>query len=199
MSLMQKHSRCEMCILSGSGSIASATLRQPATSGGNITYEGRFDIISLTGSYVHNEFDGRSGGLSVCLSHSDGQLVGGSIAGPLKAAGPVQVIVGTFSINTTGIKGDISTSKLSSPVAEPASNLGFRPAVNSSNGNTIPVNKEHQAIGGGHFMHQQYGVNVVPFHPSDWGSSPDSRNAGFELIGRAGHGAHQSPENGDYS
>jgi hypothetical protein len=32
-------------------------------------------------------------------------------------------------------------------------------------------------------MHQQYGVNVVPFHPSDWGSSPDSRNAGFELIG----------------
>ncbi|MCI54296.1 SAP1 protein, partial [Trifolium medium] len=29
--------------------------------------------------------------------------------------------------------------------------------------------------------------------------SPDSRNAGFELIGRTGHGAHQSPENGDYS
>ena len=55
-------------------------------------YQGRFDIISLTGSYVRNELDGRSGGLSVCLSHSDGQLVGGSIAGPLKAASPVQVI-----------------------------------------------------------------------------------------------------------
>lgn len=32
-------------------------------------------------------------------------------------------------------------------------------------------------------MPQQYGVNVVPFHPSDWGNRPDSRNAGFELIG----------------
>lgn len=32
-------------------------------------------------------------------------------------------------------------------------------------------------------MSQQYGVNVVPFHPLDWGSRPDSRNTGFELIG----------------
>lgn len=203
MMLMQKNSRCEMCILSASGSISSATLRQPATSGGNITYEGRFDIISLTGSYVRNELDGRSGGLSVCLSHSDGQLVGGSIAGPLKAASPVQVIAGTFSIPSkdpgAGIKGDVSTSKLPSPVGEPTSNLGFRPAINSSNGNAIPGNKEHQVIGGSHFMPQQYGVNVVPFHPSDWGSRPDSRSAGFELIGRTGHGANHSPENGNYS
>ncbi|KAI5398200.1 AT-hook motif nuclear-localized protein 14 [Lathyrus oleraceus] len=203
MSLMQKHSRCEMCILSASGSISSATLRQPATAGGNITYEGRFDIISLTGSYVRNENDGRSGGLSVCLAHSDGQLVGGSIAGPLKAASQVQVIAGTFSIEPkdtgAGIKGNTSTSKLPSPVGESTPSLGFRPALNPSNGNTNPGNKEHQAIGGGHFMSQQYGVNVVPFHPLDWGSRPDSRNTGFELIGRTSHEAHQSPENGAYS
>ncbi|CAI8594023.1 unnamed protein product [Vicia faba] len=30
----------------------------------------------------------RSGGLSVCLAHSDGQLVGGSIAGPIKPRAP---------------------------------------------------------------------------------------------------------------
>ncbi|XP_027189914.1 AT-hook motif nuclear-localized protein 14 [Cicer arietinum] len=203
MSLMQKNSRCEMCILSASGSVSSATLRQPATSGGNITYEGRFDIISLTGSYVHNELEGRSGGLSVCLSHSDGQLIGGSIAGPLKAADSVQVIVGTFSIspkNTgAGIKGDVSTSKLPSPVGEPASSLGFRSSADTANGNTTPGNKEHQTIGGSHFMLQQHGVHMAPFNPSDWGSRPDSRNVAFELIGRTGHGAQQSPENGDYS
>lgn len=33
----------------------------------------------------------RGGGLSVCLSNSDGQIIGGGVGGPLKAAGPVQV------------------------------------------------------------------------------------------------------------
>lgn len=90
-----------------------------------------------------------------------------------------QVIVGTFVIDpikdtSAGIKGDVSTSKLPPPV-EPASNLGFRPAVDSSGGNTFRGNEEHQAIGGNHFMFQQS-------HPVDWGS-PDSRNVGFELSG----------------
>lgn len=34
---------------------------------------------------------GRSGGLSVCLSSTDGQIIGGGVAGPLTAAGPIQV------------------------------------------------------------------------------------------------------------
>lgn len=33
---------------------------------------------------------GKTGGLSVCLA-SDGQIIGGGVGGPLKAAGPVQV------------------------------------------------------------------------------------------------------------
>ncbi|KAK7337961.1 hypothetical protein VNO77_18555 [Canavalia gladiata] len=201
--LFMQQSRREMCILSASGSISNASLRQPATSGGNITYEGRFEIISLTGSYVRNELGGRSGGLSVCLSNTDGQIIGGGVGGPLKAAGPVQVIVGTFFIDTkkdtsSGVKGDTSASKLPSPVGEPVSSLGFRQTVDSSSGNPIRGNDEHQALGGSHFMIQQLGLHATPSRSTDWGGRPDSRNTGFELTGRTGHGAHQSPENGGY-
>ncbi|XP_058738702.1 AT-hook motif nuclear-localized protein 14 [Vicia villosa] len=202
MQFMQQ-TRGDICILSASGSISNASLRQPASSGGNITYEGRFDVISLTGSYVRNETGGRSGGLSVCLSNSDGQIIGGGIGGPLKAAGPVQVIVGTFSIDNKkdtsgGGKGDASAGKLPSPVGESASSLGFRQTVDSSSGNPMRVNDEHQAMGGSHFMIQQLGLHVTPPRSTDWGSHPDSRHTGYDLSGRTGHGSHQSPENGGY-
>ncbi|KAI5423976.1 hypothetical protein KIW84_030266 [Lathyrus oleraceus] len=198
-----QQNRGEICILSASGSISNASLRQPASSGGNITYEGRFDIISLTGSYVRNETGGRSGGLSVCLSNSDGQIIGGGIGGPLKAAGPVQVIVGTFSADnkkdtSAGGKVDASAGKLPSPVGESASSLGFRQTVDSSSGNPMRVNDEHQTMGGSHFMIQQLGLHVTPPRSTDWGSHPDSRHAGYDLSGRTGHGSHQSPENGGY-
>ncbi|KAL2954635.1 hypothetical protein AAZX31_19G234900 [Glycine max] len=183
--LFMQQSRREMCILSASGSISNASLRQPATSGGSITYEGRFEIISLTGSYVRNELGTRTGGLSVCLSNTDGQIIGGGVGGPLKAAGPVQVIVGTFFIdnkkdNGAGLKGDASASKLPSPVSEPVSSLGFRQSVDSSSGNPIRGNDEHQAMDGSHFMIQQLGLHGTPPRSTDWGR-PDSRNTGFEL------------------
>ncbi|KAK2419313.1 AT-hook motif nuclear-localized protein [Trifolium repens] len=202
MQFMQQN-RGEVCILSASGSISNASLRQPASSGGNITYEGRFDIISLTGSYVRNETGVRSGGLSVCLSNSDGQIIGGGVGGPLKAAGPVQVIVGTFFVDnkkdtSAGGKGDASTGKLPSPVGESASNLGYRQTVDSSSGNPMRGNEEHQAMGGSHFMIQQLGLHVTPPRSTDWGSHPDSRHASYDLSGRTGHGSHQSPENGGY-
>ncbi|KQJ84291.1 AT-hook motif nuclear-localized protein 10 [Brachypodium distachyon] len=87
------------CILSANGALCTATLRQPATSGGIVTYEGHFDILSLSGSFLLAE-DGdtrsRTGGLSVALSGSDGRIVGGCVAGMLMAATPVQVVVGSF-------------------------------------------------------------------------------------------------------
>lgn len=41
---------------------------------------------------MRTEIGGRTGGLSVCLSSTDGQIIGGGVGGPLKAAGPVQVM-----------------------------------------------------------------------------------------------------------
>ncbi|GJW44931.1 AT-hook motif nuclear-localized protein 1-like protein [Tanacetum coccineum] len=88
-----------ICILSANGVISSVTLRQPDSSGGTLTYEGRFEILSLAGSFIPSESGGirnRSGGMSVSLSSPDGRVVGGSVAGLLVAASPVQIIVGSF-------------------------------------------------------------------------------------------------------
>ncbi|XP_052170400.1 AT-hook motif nuclear-localized protein 1-like [Diospyros lotus] len=88
-----------ICILSASGVISSVTLRQPDSSGGTLTYEGRFEILSLTGSFMPAETGGirnRSGGMSVSLASPDGRVLGGGVAGLLVAASPVQIVVGSF-------------------------------------------------------------------------------------------------------
>ncbi|KAK4774388.1 hypothetical protein SAY86_009323 [Trapa natans] len=137
--LFMQQSKREICVLSASGSISSASVRQPAISGGNVTYEGHFDIITLSGSYVGTELGEKTGGLSVCLSNTRGRIVGGGVGGPLIAAGPVQVIVGSFSLGskketTTGKKYGPSM-RLPSPVGAPpaSSGAGFRvPRIDSS-------------------------------------------------------------------
>ncbi|CAH8304211.1 unnamed protein product [Eruca vesicaria subsp. sativa] len=98
MTFSQQGSRA-ICILSANGPISNVTLRQSTTSGGTLTYEGRFEILSLTGSFTQNDTGGtrsRAGGMSVCLAGPDGRVFGGGLAGLFLAAGPVQVMVGTF-------------------------------------------------------------------------------------------------------
>jgi hypothetical protein len=56
--------------------------------------QGRFEILSLSGSFLLSENAGqrsRTGGLSVSLSGPDGRVLGGGVAGLLTAASPVQV------------------------------------------------------------------------------------------------------------
>jgi hypothetical protein len=57
--------------------------------------QGRFEILSVSGSFLVTESgDGtrsRTGGLSVSLAGPDGRVIGGSVAGALIAATPVQV------------------------------------------------------------------------------------------------------------
>ncbi|CAL9204200.1 AT-hook motif nuclear-localized protein 10-like isoform X1 [Musa acuminata AAA Group] len=98
MAFSQQGSRT-VCVLSANGAISDVTLRQPAISGGTVTYEGRFDIISLSGSFLLTEEGStrsRSGGLSVAIAGSDGRILGGGVAGMLVAATPVQVVVASF-------------------------------------------------------------------------------------------------------
>ncbi|XP_073032032.1 AT-hook motif nuclear-localized protein 8-like [Primulina eburnea] len=111
-----------VCILSANGSISNVTLRQPAMSGGTVTYEGRFEIISLSGSFLLSDTSGncnRTGGLSVSLAGSDGRVLGGGVAGMLKAASSVQVVVGSFIAD-----GKKSKSPLSSPPQAHMLNFG---------------------------------------------------------------------------
>ncbi|CAL9125110.1 unnamed protein product [Musa textilis] len=99
MSFSQQGPRA-VCILSANGAVSTVTLRQFATSGGTVTYEGRFEILCLSGSYMltdnGNGSRSRTGGLSISLSSPDGRVIGGGVAGLLIAATPVQVIVGSF-------------------------------------------------------------------------------------------------------
>lgn len=57
-------------------------------------FQGRFEILSLSGSFLLSENGGqrsRTGGLSVSLSGPDGRVLGGGVAGLLTAGSPVQV------------------------------------------------------------------------------------------------------------
>ncbi|XP_042508928.1 AT-hook motif nuclear-localized protein 10-like [Macadamia integrifolia] len=113
------HGPRAVCILSANGAISNVTLRQAATSGGTVTYEGRFEILSLSGSFLLSESGGqrsRTGGLSVSLAGPDGRVLGGGVAGLLTAASPVQVVVASFI--TDGRKESKSTNQ-SEPSSAP--------------------------------------------------------------------------------
>ncbi|XP_077209798.1 AT-hook motif nuclear-localized protein 10-like isoform X2 [Tasmannia lanceolata] len=115
MSFSQNGPRA-VCILSANGAISNVTLRQAATSGGTVTYEGRFEILSLSGSFLLSESGGqrsRTGGLSVSLAGPDGRVLGGGVAGLLTAASPVQVVVGSFIADGQKEKKSTNPSDLS--------------------------------------------------------------------------------------
>ncbi|CAA3005755.1 AT-hook motif nuclear-localized protein 6-like [Olea europaea var. sylvestris] len=98
ISFSQQGSRA-ICVLVANGAISNVTLRQPNSSGGTLTYEGLFEILSLTGSFMLTDnglTKSRTGGMSVSLAGPDGRVMGGGVAGMLVAAGPVQVVLGSF-------------------------------------------------------------------------------------------------------
>ena len=56
--------------------------------------QGRFELLSLSGSFLVQEIGGhrtRTGGLSVSLAGPDGRVLGGGVAGVLIACTPIQV------------------------------------------------------------------------------------------------------------
>uniref|UniRef100_A0A5B7BZJ9 AT-hook motif nuclear-localized protein n=1 Tax=Davidia involucrata TaxID=16924 RepID=A0A5B7BZJ9_DAVIN len=98
LSFSQQRPRA-VCILSANGAVSAVRLRQPASSGSTVTYEGHFEILCLSGSYLVAESGGprnRTGGLSVSLCSPDGHVIGGGVGGMLIAASPVQVVVCSF-------------------------------------------------------------------------------------------------------
>ncbi|XP_057436811.1 AT-hook motif nuclear-localized protein 10 [Lotus japonicus] len=96
----------DIFILSATGSLSKATICQSSSSGERVTYEGRFEILSLTGTFSVAEDgreDSRAGALSISFSGSDGQVLGGAVAGLLIAAASVKVFLGSYkSVKQTG-------------------------------------------------------------------------------------------------
>lgn len=113
LAFSQQRSRA-LCIMSGSGGVSAVTLRQPASAAGTVTFEGRFEILCLSGSYLVAEDGGarnRTGGVNVSLSSPDGHLIGGAVAGQLIASKPVQVVACSFVYGNTKGKSKESDTK----------------------------------------------------------------------------------------
>ncbi|KAI9182478.1 hypothetical protein LWI28_025759 [Acer negundo] len=85
-----------ICILSGSGTVTNVTLRQPAAPGSVVTLHGRFEILSLSGSFLPPPAPPAASGLTIYLAGGQGQVVGGSVGGPLLASGPVVIMAASF-------------------------------------------------------------------------------------------------------
>ncbi|KAJ0530570.1 putative AT-hook motif nuclear-localized protein [Helianthus annuus] len=84
-----------VCILLAVGVISHVTLREDLKLFRylDLSHQGRFEIISLSGSFTPGEFGGLSScetNMSVTLSSPDGRVVGGQLGGVLTTAGPVQ-------------------------------------------------------------------------------------------------------------
>lgn len=186
-----------VCVLSANGAISNVTIRQPGSSGGLLTYEGRFEILSLSGSYTMNECNGvisRNGSLSVSLAGPDGRVVGGSVAGWLTAASPIQVVVGSFApggYKTPKKRQQRGPSSAAAipvfPDTTPAEipNLHSAPQGNEvgpSDAPPMPVQSHSEAddsIGSGH------NLNVVSSHDTpEWnnGSQPSQQQKNYPDI-----------------
>ncbi|XP_021808289.1 AT-hook motif nuclear-localized protein 17 [Prunus avium] len=91
-----------LCILTGSGTVANVTLRQPSTTpGATVTFHGRFDILSISATFLPQTTPSCPvsvpSGFTISLAGPQGQIVGGLVAGALVAAGTVYVIAASFN------------------------------------------------------------------------------------------------------
>ncbi|MQL72432.1 hypothetical protein Taro_004776 [Colocasia esculenta] len=110
-------------VLSASGAVANVTLRHPALHTSTLTLHGRFDMLSLAGTFLPIPtpsganstaiaaaplaFSSSSSlsivasavksAFTVSLVGSQGQVIGGTVAGTLVAAGPVVLMLASFA------------------------------------------------------------------------------------------------------
>ncbi|KAJ8543550.1 hypothetical protein K7X08_006073 [Anisodus acutangulus] len=121
---------------------------------------GRFEILSLTGSFMQTETGGmrnRSGGISVSLASLDGRVIGGGVSGLLVAAGPVQIVVGSF---LAGNQHEQMTKKNKPECITAAVPLPSTEIENSNHSSAKPT-----------------APSYFSFHADNWSSfAPDSRN-----------------------
>ncbi|KAK8495836.1 hypothetical protein V6N13_026294 [Hibiscus sabdariffa] len=86
-----------VCIMSGTGNVTNVTLRQPASAGAIVSLHGRFEILSLSGSFLPPPAPPSATGLTIYLAGGQGQVVGGSVVGTLTCSGPVVIMAASFS------------------------------------------------------------------------------------------------------
>ncbi|XP_013609110.1 PREDICTED: AT-hook motif nuclear-localized protein 8 [Brassica oleracea var. oleracea] len=114
-------------VLSAAGAVSRVILHNP---GGIHNYKGRFEIVTLSGSFSNYEVNGsieRTGSLTVALAGPNAQILGG-LVGRLVAVTPVQIIVGSFVDEAKKLKqstGNNAQGQNPEPASAPANMLNF--------------------------------------------------------------------------
>lgn len=150
-------------VLSGSGIVTEVTLRQLAAPGGVVALHGRFEILSLSGAFLPAPSPPGATGLTVYLAGGQGQVVGGTVAGPLVASGPVVVVAATF--------GNAIYERL--PLIEDDNNNNHHEEVEMQNNNN---NNNHQQQQSGNSGNSNSGssqglgeqVSIMPVYTSNF-------------------------------
>ncbi|KAL5207448.1 hypothetical protein ABZP36_031883 [Zizania latifolia] len=138
-----------VCVLSGGGAVVNVALRQPGASppGSMVaTLRGGFEILSLTGTVLPPPAPPGASGLTVFLSGGQGQVIGGSVVGPLVAAGPVVLLAASFAnavyerLPLEGEEEEVAAAaaggETQNHVAQSAGPQGQQPAASQSSGVT---------------------------------------------------------------
>ncbi|CAN0908658.1 AT-hook motif nuclear-localized protein 22 [Linum grandiflorum] len=85
-----------VCIMSGTGTVTNVTLRSGGAAAA-VSLQGRFEMLSLSGSFLPPPAPPAATGLTIYLGGGQGQVVGGSVVGALTASGPVVIMAASFS------------------------------------------------------------------------------------------------------
>ncbi|KAE8672672.1 AT-hook motif nuclear-localized protein 25 [Hibiscus syriacus] len=146
-----------VCVLSGTGAVTNVTLRQPAApSGSVITLHGRFEILSLTGTSLPPPAPPGASGLTIYLAGGQGQVVGGRVACPLMASGPVVLMAASFA---NAVYDRLPLDQEQQPVVQ------LQPAASQSSGVTGSGGGGQLADGGsGTTTNSGAGGGGVPFY-----------------------------------
>ncbi|AQK80270.1 AT-hook motif nuclear-localized protein 16 [Zea mays] len=120
-----------VCVLSGAGSVANVRIRNQPGAVVTTTLAGRFEVLSLCGSFLPPL---AATGLTVYLSAGQGQVVGGAVAGPLVASGPVVIVAACF--------GNAAFDRLpledDEPLPQPQQNQHLQPHPQQGPGCVLP-------------------------------------------------------------
>ncbi|RZC67450.1 hypothetical protein C5167_011136 [Papaver somniferum] len=184
-----------VCILSGGGTVVNVTLRQPAATptGGVVTLHGRFEILSLSGTVLPPPAPPGAGGLTIFLSGGQGQIMGGSVAGPLLASGPVVLMAASFA--------NAVFERLPLEVEDSPAAVQVQPAASQSSGVTGGggqlIGGEGSGEGGGRGSgsgggHYNLGMNLMNNNSSNY-QIPATTTAGDAFAGHWGGNAPRPP------
>ncbi|CAN4121281.1 unnamed protein product [Withania somnifera] len=172
-----------VCVLSGSGTVANVSIRQPASPAGSVvTLHGRFEILSLSGTVLPPPAPPGSSGISIFLSGGQGQVVGGSVVGPLMASGPVVLMAASFA-NAVFERLPLEEEEGTTAAAAAAATQ-VQPAPSQSSGVT----------GGGEGTGHPGGTGEAGGGGMAFGNAPHNNYAfSAELLGWGGNAANERP------